>query len=121
MFKDYMASVEKQLLGTETVQRMRARGVTARICGLSANDMQNAFLEAGANAFLLKPLPCKADSLLQALEYVWESDSDKDSSRVAEVTESTEGGPSSQSTSSESDSIRETSSTRSYEMERIVI
>ena len=34
----YMASVEKQLLGTETVKALRQQGVDCRICGLSAND-----------------------------------------------------------------------------------
>ena len=70
----YMSSAEKQLLGTETVRALRARGVKSRICGLSANDMQNAFLEAGADAFLLKPLPCKPDALQQALVHVLQND-----------------------------------------------
>lgn len=59
----YMASVEKQLLGTETVVELRARGVQSRICGLSANDLEVEFLKAGADAFLLKPFPCKAEEL----------------------------------------------------------
>jgi len=58
----YMASVEKQLLGTETVRALRADGVTARICGLSANDMEEGFLDAGANSFLFKPFPCEAEA-----------------------------------------------------------
>lgn len=68
-----MASVEKQLLGTETVRAMRARGVQSIICGLSANDMRDNFLDAGADAFCLKPLPCKANDLRQALQEVWAS------------------------------------------------
>lgn len=60
-----MASVEKQLLGTETVQAMRARGVTTRICGLSANDIKTNFLEAGADHFLLKPFSTNRDDLEQ--------------------------------------------------------
>ena len=59
----YMASVEKQLLGTETVQAMRAKGVTSLICGLSANDLHQQFLDAGANAFMLKPFPCQKEAL----------------------------------------------------------
>ena len=59
----YMASVEKQLLGTETVQKLRARGVTSRICGLSANDMKTSFLDAGANAFLFKPFKTNSELL----------------------------------------------------------
>ena len=50
----YMASVEKSLLGTETVSEMRNRGIRSRICGLSANDKEIAFLEAGANSFMFK-------------------------------------------------------------------
>jgi hypothetical protein len=62
-----MASVEKQLLGTETTLALRAKGVTSRICGLSANDMENAFFESGADAFLLKPIPSQKDALTKIL------------------------------------------------------
>ena len=58
-----MASVEKQLLGTETVRALRARGVDSIICGLSANDMEQQFVEAGANGFLFKPFPCETETL----------------------------------------------------------
>lgn len=61
----YMASVEKQLLGTETVSELRNRGVTCMIFGLSANDKEEEFLKAGADGFVFKPFPCKTD-LLQA-------------------------------------------------------
>jgi CheY-like chemotaxis protein len=50
----YMASVEKQLLGTEAVRELRNRGVDARICGLSANDKETEFIQAGADAFSFK-------------------------------------------------------------------
>lgn len=59
----YMASVEKQLLGTETAQSLRVNGCKSCICGLSANEMEDAFLKAGANAFMLKPFPCDSDAL----------------------------------------------------------
>lgn len=59
----YMASVEKQLLGTETARELRSMGFQGRICGLSANDMESQFLEAGANAFLIKPFPARKDLL----------------------------------------------------------
>ena len=65
-----MASVEKQLLGTETVSELRFRGVKSRICGLSANDQESAFFEAGADAFMFKPFPCKKDEITDALCHV---------------------------------------------------
>lgn len=68
MFIDmYMASVEKQLLGTETVSHLRNNGVTSRICGLSANDKEQEFYDAGADAFLFKPFPCDKFTMTQTL------------------------------------------------------
>ena len=66
----YMASVEKQLLGTETVAELRSKGLTCRICGLSANDKEREFLESGADAFLFKPIPCEANLLRKTLYQV---------------------------------------------------
>lgn len=63
----YMASVQKQLLGTETVAELRNRGVTCRICGLSANDKEAEFVEAGADVFTFKPFPCEKGALRQEL------------------------------------------------------
>lgn len=63
----YMASVEKQLLGTETVVALRSKGITCRICGLSANDKETEFLKAGADVFTFKPFPCEARALTQEL------------------------------------------------------
>jgi len=64
----YMASVQKQLLGTETVRAIRAKGFrTPIICGLSANDVGVAFDHAGSDAFLIKPFPCKKDELKKEL------------------------------------------------------
>jgi DNA-binding response OmpR family regulator len=63
----YMASVEKQLLGTETARALRAKGTTSKICGLSANDIEKSFLESGADAFIMKPLPCRKEALSRAL------------------------------------------------------
>lgn len=62
-----MASTEKQMLGTECVRELRARGIDCIICGLSANDLQDAFIKAGADAFLLKPFPCCRDLMEQEL------------------------------------------------------
>ena len=66
----YMASVEKQLLGTETVAEMRHNGCKSRICGLSANDKELEFLEAGADAFVIKPIPCESKVLRKTLHRV---------------------------------------------------
>ena len=46
----YMASTDKQMLGTEAARVLRQMGVDARICGLSANDKSKEFLDAGADA-----------------------------------------------------------------------
>jgi CheY-like chemotaxis protein len=66
----YMASVNKQLLGTETIQALRSRGVKSRICGLSANYLEDDFLKVGADFFLLKPMPCKKDELTEELNRI---------------------------------------------------
>jgi CheY-like chemotaxis protein len=63
----YMASVDKQLLGTETVREMRSRGVTSVICGLSANDLGVPFKESGSDGFLIKPFPTEESNLRQEL------------------------------------------------------
>ena len=58
-----MASADKQLLVTETVRALRAKGVKSRISGLSANDLEKPFLRNGANGFLIKPFPCAKEPL----------------------------------------------------------
>ena len=63
----YMASVEKQLLGTETVRALRSKGVKSRICGLSANDVEQSFFDAGADAFMFKPFPCQKEIMRREL------------------------------------------------------
>lgn len=80
-----MASVEKQLLGTETVRAMRSRGVRSIICGLSANDMEQHFLVAGANTFMFKPFPCEKEALSLELCRVLQSGTNQcpdDSSQI---------------------------------------
>ena len=70
-----MASIEKQLLGTETVRALRSRGVDSLICGLSANDLRQQFVEAGANNFLFKPFPCEKEALyLELIRLFGDSD-----------------------------------------------
>jgi CheY-like chemotaxis protein len=75
----YMASVQKQLLGTEAVQALRAKGVSCRICGLSANDKGKEFLEAGADAFTYKPFPCAPRPLTSELCRILYADSNASS------------------------------------------
>jgi signal transduction histidine kinase/CheY-like chemotaxis protein len=59
----YMTSAEQALKGTETVRALRAKGVNCIICGLSANDLESAFISAGADSFVMKPFPCREDEL----------------------------------------------------------
>jgi CheY-like chemotaxis protein len=63
----YMTSVEQSMKGTETARALRARGVKSIIMGLSGNDMREAFLSAGADAFHIKPLPCRENELRKVL------------------------------------------------------
>lgn len=76
----YMASVEKQMLGTETVTEMRNRGITDTvICGLSANDKEVEFLAAGSDCFMLKPFPCGREQLASELFRILSSASKRQS------------------------------------------
>lgn len=63
----YMASVTKQLLGTETVAALRTAGIKCRICGLSANDKAVEFLAAGADVFAFKPFQFERNALRKEL------------------------------------------------------
>jgi hypothetical protein len=83
MFYTYRASVEKQLLGTETVLKMRAKGVDSLICGLSANDVEDQFLNAGGNYFMYKPFPCKKDALQDELLNMLALKNDKEQGTAA--------------------------------------
>lgn len=71
----YMASTQKQLLGTETLRLLRSNGVTSIVCGLSANNLQTQFLEAGADCFIVKPLPCETRELAKTLQWILQSNS----------------------------------------------
>ena len=61
-----MTSKEKGLLGTETIRALRSRGVKSIMCGLSANDLEGPFINAGAECFILKPIP----NMMHACMYV---------------------------------------------------
>jgi CheY-like chemotaxis protein len=69
----YMSGVERCMLGTEAVRALRASGVECIITGLSANDLESAFIDAGANAFTMKPFPCKPQALKAELLRIWNS------------------------------------------------
>ena len=62
-----MTSIEQSLKGTETVRALRALGVKSLVVGLSANEMSEQFINAGADDFLLKPFPCKQVELQRPL------------------------------------------------------
>jgi len=67
----YMTTCASQAMkGTETTRRLRAMGIVEPIiCGLSANaDVEAPFLNCGANAFWLKPFPCKVEELRKSLQ-----------------------------------------------------
>ena len=44
-----------------------AEGIESLICGLSANDMEEPFKGAGADAFMLKPFPADKNRFAQLL------------------------------------------------------
>jgi len=58
-----MTSIEKHMLGSETTHLLREMGVTCAICGLSTNNVEDAFMANGATSFLLRPLPRKSQEL----------------------------------------------------------
>ena len=58
----YMTSVEQSLKGTETTRVLRSKGVQSIICGLSANNLEPAFLDVGADSFRLKPFRARKKS-----------------------------------------------------------
>lgn len=57
----YMPCQCHTLLGTEIIRKLRGLGVSSMICGLSKNQIRQEFMDAGADCFLLKPVPCKKD------------------------------------------------------------
>ena len=98
----YMASVDKQLLGTETARLLRSKGVTSIICGLSANDMYDSFKAAGADNFMTKPFPCDPTALRLAMSKLVSDRPTLLSSTNRDDTRTTTTGRSSSSASSSS-------------------
>ena len=71
--------------GTEAVAALRNKGVTCRICGLSANDKEQEFFDAGADAFMFKPFPCDEISMTNALRRVLYPDQQSDFDKTLSV------------------------------------
>ncbi|CAB9523858.1 Adaptive-response sensory-kinase SasA [Seminavis robusta] len=65
LLDQYYASTERRLTGTETARALRAKGVTSLIVGVSANDLEDAFLGAGADMFATKPFATSQAQLKQ--------------------------------------------------------
>jgi CheY-like chemotaxis protein len=70
----HMASTQKQLLGTENVRALKAKGFKNTICGLSANAIEQSSISAGADCFILKPIPCDSRTLEGLLDGILSSD-----------------------------------------------
>ena len=66
----YMGTESNVLLGSDTVAELRNRGNESIICGMSANDVETLFDDAGADAFIFKPLPFRQDALTRELKRI---------------------------------------------------
>ena len=62
-----MGTDKNQLLGSDTVAKLREQGIRSKICGMSANDVEQLFDDAGADEFIFKPLPFRKDPLTREL------------------------------------------------------
>ncbi|GBG24146.1 Ethylene receptor 1 [Hondaea fermentalgiana] len=58
------------MTGEETIRALRESGFRGAIIGCSANDMSTEHLEAGADRFVLKPLPAKPSDVAALLNSV---------------------------------------------------
>jgi CheY-like chemotaxis protein len=70
IFMDQYMGDETHLLGSQTVAELRSKGVESRVCGLSANDVEQEFFDVGADAFMFKPFPCQKDPLTRELSRI---------------------------------------------------
>ena len=61
------SSVDRGMLGTDTVPKLRDLGAKCCICGLSSNWLKDEFQMVGANSFLLKPFPTNQYILIDTL------------------------------------------------------
>eukprot|EP00980_Cylindrotheca_fusiformis_P001232 scaffold331_cov117-Cylindrotheca_fusiformis.AAC.10 len=67
----FMGTNPTDLLGSEVAVQMRERGIESVICGMSANDVEALFADAGADAFVFKPLPYRKDALLREMNRIF--------------------------------------------------
>lgn len=76
IFIDYFDMGDQ--FGSEAVKELRGEhlNVQCTICGMSASDMEQIFLEAGANAFCFKPLRFAEDTLKNELERILTASND---------------------------------------------
>ena len=70
----YMEESGGVMLGTDTVFAMRRMKVDSLIIGCSGNDMNDEFLEAGADIFWGKPLPSNPEIICQLRRGLFEPD-----------------------------------------------
>jgi PleD family two-component response regulator len=61
------------MLGTDTARVLREKGVTSIICGLSGDDIESHFINAGASCFMMKPFPCEKYELAAELDRILKS------------------------------------------------
>ena len=78
IFMDYiMGTDDTQLLGSATVSVLREKiGITSKVCGMSANDVEDMFHDAGADEFIFKPLPFRPQPLTQELLRILSAEDD---------------------------------------------
>lgn len=67
----FMGTDPNDLLGSDVVVQMREQGVESVICGMSANDVESLFADAGADAFVFKPLPFRKDALVREMNRIF--------------------------------------------------
>lgn len=66
----YMGTDDSKLLGSETVAELRNKGVKSKICGMSANDVEQMFDDSGADGFVFKPLRFRKEAMRSELERI---------------------------------------------------
>mmetsp|Transcript_40235 Transcript_40235/g.97132 ORF Transcript_40235/g.97132 Transcript_40235/m.97132 type:complete len:155 (-) Transcript_40235:1247-1711(-) len=67
---EYLGNKPGALLGSDAVTKLRAQGFGRLICGMSGSDAHASFKDAGADAFVFKPLPFRPAALTQELSRI---------------------------------------------------